>query len=140
MAFGPESRTMPFRQRKGVLSNSPTQNEDTCESDVNEEERSDSNDGEGSDSNDGEGSDSNDEEGRDGLSPAGQNLIPFLLTIFAKPSCPTTTIPVLGDHDDDVVCLNEAPSASEPILVAINSYECWGDINNGVPFRNTLRN
>jgi hypothetical protein len=99
MASWPEPRTMPFRQRKGVLSNSPTQNEATCESDVNEEEGSDSNDGEGSDSNDEEGSDSNDEEGRDSLSPAGQNLIPFLLTSVAKPSCPTTTIPVLDAHE-----------------------------------------
>ena len=123
---------MPFRQWKGVLSNSPPQNEDTCEFDVNEEEGSDRNDGEGSDSNDGEGSDSNDEKGRDSLSPAGQNLIPCLPISVAKPSCPTTTIPVLDAHDDDVVCLNEAPSASEPIRVAINSYECWGDINNEV--------
>jgi hypothetical protein len=129
MASGSEPRTMPFLQRKGVLSNSPTRNEDTCESDGNDEDARESLSPEGqnlipflltSGANpycptttitvlDDHESDGNDEDARDSLSPEGQNLIPFLLTSGANPSCPTTTITVLDDHDDDVVCFNEAP-------------------------------
>jgi hypothetical protein len=56
MASGPEHRTIPFLQREGVLSTSPTRYEDTFEYD------------------------GNDDDDRDSLSPEGQNLIPCPLT------------------------------------------------------------
>ncbi len=108
MASEPKPCTMPNLQLKGVLSNSSPRNDNIFESDVNDEDDSEC------------------------LSPEGQNLIPFRLTSGVKPSCPTTTITVLDDHDDDVVFLNDGPSANEPKLGAVNSYECWGDINNEV--------